>query len=69
MIEAGEYRPENNNVTNNNEVEEEESYKKPQILVDHLLNVTGEEGKHFTKNEIRDHVFTTISAVSDVLLC
>lgn len=63
MIEEGNYRPENNNnIVNKNE---ENHFKKPQILVDHLLNVTGDEDKYFTDREIRDHVFTIISAVSE----
>lgn len=66
MIEEGSYRNENNNVANNNNdvnEDDDKEFKKPQILVDYLLNVKGEEGKHFTENEIKDHVFTTISAV------
>lgn len=64
------YRTNNNDCTNNNEANDEEtSVKKPQILVDYLLNATGDEGKHFSANEIQDHVFTTISAVSRMCHC
>lgn len=44
--------------------EKDEFSKKPQIFVDHLLKITDEGGRQFTESEIRDHVFTTISAVS-----
>lgn len=53
---------------NTNVIEEEEDKdefsKKPQIFVDHLLKATDEGGRQFTESEVRDHVFTTISAVS-----
>lgn len=44
--------------------DKDEFSKKPQIFVDHLLKITDEGGRQFTESEIRDHVFTTISAVS-----
>lgn len=49
---------------NKNKINEDEYSKKPQIFVDHLLRITGEGGTQFTESEVRDHVFTTISAVS-----
>lgn len=53
---------------NTNVIEEDddkdEFLKKPKIFVDHLLKVTDEGGRQFTESEVRDHVFTTISAVS-----
>lgn len=51
-----------------NEMKEDEYSKKPQIFVDHLLRITGEGGTQFTESEVRDHVFTTISAVSYLML-
>lgn len=53
----------NTNVVEDDDDKDEFS-KKPKIFVDHLLKVTDEGGRQFTESEIRDHVFTTISAVS-----